>query len=57
MTKEEMEDFYNKFQNLIDVSTAIQMEFIDSRFSRKECIQLRNLFGALIQLESEDQGK
>lgn len=57
MTKEEMENFYNKFQNLIDVSTAIQMEFIDSRFSRKECIQLRNLFGALIQLESEDQGK
>lgn len=57
MTKEEMENFYNKFQNLIDVSTAIQMEFIDSRFSRKECIQLRNLFGALIQLESEDHGK
>ncbi|MBQ0111730.1 MAG: hypothetical protein KBT03_01240 [Bacteroidales bacterium] len=57
MTKEEMEDFYNKFQNLLDIQKALQMEFIDTRFSRKECIQLRNLFGALIQLESEDQGK
>lgn len=56
MTKEELEGFYNKFQEMLNAFPR-KTEFAYIRFSRKECIQLRNLFGALIQLESEDQGK
>lgn len=48
-------EWYNRFQNLLDVQRSEQLEFINTRFSRRELIELRNLMAACIEKAREEK--
>lgn len=47
------DEYYNRFQNLLDVQADTQQDFILARFSRRELIELRNIMAQCKEIQEK----
>ena len=46
----DFDEWYDRFQNLLDLQAVNQERFMTARFSRRELIQMRNLMAECKQI-------
>lgn len=46
----DFDEWYDRYQNLLDLQAETQEEFMTARFSRRELIQMRNLMAQCKQI-------